>query len=246
MATETQAHVTNHRALPRSKALRGPFTPGTDEVCRTRRRASRSMTRARLISPSSVCTRANADTSIWPPHCPSPASRRRAARARLYAACHGRFPAAEAASGLQFRISRVVGLVNQLANQAKKRENETRWQQKRNASVASHRSAPCGIALRGPFTPGTDEVCRSRRVVSRRVRRALFLSLPAVCTRPKNITRIRSPRSIFCAISSRRTSHEYASGMPRAICGGGSSLGIAASDICPILPFFQSSNADKE
>jgi hypothetical protein len=204
------------------------------------------VTRARLISPSSVCTRANADTSIWRPPCPSPASRRRAARARLYAACHGRFPAAEAASGLQFRISRVVGLVNQLANQAKKRENETRWQQKRNASVASHRSAPCGIALRGPFTPGTDEICRSRRVVSRRVRRALFLSLLAVCTRPNNITWIRSPRSMFCAISSRRTSHEYASGMPRAICGGGSSLGIAASDICPILPFFQSSNADQK
>ena len=34
--------------------------------------------------------------------------------------------------------------------------------------------------------------------------------------------------------------------MPRAICGGGSSLGIAASDICPILPFFQSSNADQK
>ena len=94
-------------------------------------RASRSVPRARLISPSSVCTRANAATSIWPPPCPSPASRRRAARARLHAACHGRFPAAEAASGLQFRISRVVGLVNQLANQAKKRENDTRWQQKR-------------------------------------------------------------------------------------------------------------------
>ena len=37
MATETQARVTNYHALPRSKALRGPFTPGTDEVCRTRR-----------------------------------------------------------------------------------------------------------------------------------------------------------------------------------------------------------------
>ena len=93
--------------------------------------ASRSVTCARLISPSSVGTRANAATSIWRPPCPSPASRRRAARARLYAACHGRFPAAEAASGLQFRISRVVGLVNQLANQAKKVENDTRWQQKR-------------------------------------------------------------------------------------------------------------------
>ena len=126
-------------------------------------RVSWSVPLARLISPSSVCTRANADTSIWRPPCPSPASRRRAARARLHAACHGRFPAAEAASGLQFRISRVVGLVNQLANQAKKWENETRWQQKRNASVASHRSAPCGIASRGPFTPGTSEVCRTRR-----------------------------------------------------------------------------------
>ena len=31
MATETQARVTNYHALPRSKALRGPFTPGTDE-----------------------------------------------------------------------------------------------------------------------------------------------------------------------------------------------------------------------
>ena len=157
------ASVANHRAAPRSKALRGQFTPGTGKLCRTRRLVSRSVPLARLISPSSVCTRANADTSIWPPHCPSPASRRRAARARLYAACHGRFPAAEAASGLQFRISRVVGLVNQLANQAKKRENDARWQQKRHASVASHRSAPCGIALRGPFTPGTDEVCRTRR-----------------------------------------------------------------------------------
>ena len=94
-------------------------------------RASRSVPRARLISPSAACTQANAATSIWPPPCPSPASCRRAARARLYAACHGRFPAAEAASGLQFRISRVVGLVNQLANQAKKVENDTRWQQKR-------------------------------------------------------------------------------------------------------------------
>ena len=94
-------------------------------------RVSWSVSRARLISPSAACARANAATSIWPPHRPSPASCRRAARARLYAACHGRFPAAEAASGLQFRISRVVGLVNQLANQAKKRENDTRWQQKR-------------------------------------------------------------------------------------------------------------------
>ena len=99
MATETQARVTNYHALPRSKALRGPFTPGTDEVCRTRRRASRSVTRARLISPSAACTRANAATSIWPPPCPSPASRRPAPRARPYAACHGSFPAAEAALG---------------------------------------------------------------------------------------------------------------------------------------------------
>ena len=97
--------------------------------------ASRSVPRARLISPSAACTRANAATSIWPPPRPSPASCRRAARARLYAACHGRFPAAEAASGLQFRISRVVGLVNQLANQAKKRENDTRWQQKRKQAL---------------------------------------------------------------------------------------------------------------
>ena len=115
------------------------------------------------------------------------------------------------------------------------------------AKVGGFRPAAAGAkALQGPFTCGTGELRSSRRVVSRRARCALFLSLPAVCTRPKNITRIRSPRSIFCAISSRRTSHEYASGMPRAICGGGSSLGIAASDICPILPVFQSSNADKK
>ena len=120
-----------HRSAPCGIALRGPFTPGTGELCRTRRAPSRSVPRARLISPSAACTQANAATSIWPPPCPSPASCRRAARARLYAACHGRFPAAEAASGLQFRISRVVGLVNQLANQAKKVENDTRWQQKR-------------------------------------------------------------------------------------------------------------------
>ena len=61
--------------------------------------ASRSVPRARLISPSSVCTRANAATSIWPPPCPSPGSRRPAPRARPYAACHGSFPAAEAALG---------------------------------------------------------------------------------------------------------------------------------------------------
>ena len=156
-------------------------------------RASRSVPRARLISPSAACTQANAATSIWPPPCPSPASCRRAARARLYAACHGRFPAAEAASGLQFRISRVVGLVNQLANQAKKRENETRWQQKRNASVASHRSAPCGIALRGPFTPGTDEVCRTRRAPSRSVPRARLISPSAACTRANAATSIWPP-----------------------------------------------------
>ena len=189
-------------------------------------RASRSVPRARLISPSSVCTRANADTSIWPPHCPSPASRRRAARARLYAACHGRFPAAEAASGLQFCISRVVGLVNQLANQAKKWENETRWQQKRNASVASHRSAPCGIALRGPFTPGTDEVCRTRR--ARKPERA---------PRPINIPEQRMHTSKCChkhlaaALPQSGEPPPCASRaaiccMPRVIPGGGSSLGL--------------------
>ena len=104
------------------------------------------------------------------------------------------------------------------------------------AKVGGFRPAAAGAkALQGPFTCGTGELRSSRRVVSRRVRRALFLSLLAVCTRPNNITWIRSPRSMFCAISSRRTSHEYASGMPRAICGGGSSLGIAASRICRVV-----------
>ena len=104
------------------------------------------------------------------------------------------------------------------------------------AKVGGFRPAAAGAkASQGPFTCGTGELRSSRRVVSRRVRCALFLSLPAVCTRPNNITRLRSPRSMFCAISSRSTSHEYASGMPRAICGGGSSLGIAASRICRVV-----------
>ena len=193
MATETQAHVTNHCALPRSKALRGPFTPGTDEVCRTRRRASRSVTRAQLISPSAACTRANAATSIWPPPRPSPASRRPPPRARLYAACHGRFPAAEAASGLQFCISRVVGLVNQLANQAKKVENDTRWQQKRKhalrITMLCHAQKLCEAHLPPEPTRYAAQGARG----SRSVTRAQLISPSAACTRANAATSIWPP-----------------------------------------------------
>ena len=65
MATETQARVTNYHALPRSKALRGPFTPGTDEVCRTRRRASQELCLARLGAAPLLCSSQHFCTFFW-------------------------------------------------------------------------------------------------------------------------------------------------------------------------------------
>ena len=156
-------------------------------------RASRSVPRARLISPSSVCTRANADTSIWPPHCPSPASRRRAARARLYAACHGRFPAAEAASGLQFCISRVVGLVNQLANQAKKVENDTRWQQKRKHALRITMLCHAQKLCEAHLPPEPTRYAAQGASASRSVPRARLISPSAACTRANAATSIWPP-----------------------------------------------------
>ena len=152
-----------HRSAPCGIALRGPFTPGTDEVCRTRRAPSRSVRLARLISPSAVHTRSNARTRIWPPHCPTSALKPAPQLARgymLHAAGH--FRRRKLLRAAPTTSAGVVGL-NQLQMQGADGKKIQHRISRAAASVANHRAAPRSKALRGPFTPGTDEVCRTRR-----------------------------------------------------------------------------------
>ena len=95
------------------------------------------------------------------------------------------------------------------------------------ASVANHRAAPRSKALRGPFTPGTGELCRTRRARK-----------PEGAPRPINIPEQRMHTSKCChkhlaaALPQSGEPPPAASRaatccMPRAISGGGSCLGAA-------------------
>ena len=139
-----------HRSAPCGIALRGQFTPGTDELCRTRRAPSRSVPRARLISPSAACTRANAATSIWPPHLPHLGLEAGpAARTRLYVACRGTFPAAEAVRAAPTTSAGVVGL-NQLQMQGADGTNDTTSHQSR---CSKRCESPCCATLKSFARP---------------------------------------------------------------------------------------------
>ena len=98
------------RCTVRNSPVR-PIALGTDELCSSWRLASRHGCCARLLSPSAVCTlqmitqrfnhlTAPNRTEVAPAPCP-----------RLHTVCHGTFPAAKAALGLQPAscICRVVG-----------------------------------------------------------------------------------------------------------------------------------------
>ena len=150
MATETQARVTNYHALPRSKALRGPFTPGTGELCRTRRLVSRRVRLARLISPSAVHTRSNARTRIWPPHCPTSALKPAPQLARgyiLHAAGH--FRRRKLLRAAPTTSAGVVGL-NQLQMQGADGEMNTTSHQSRGSKRCE---SPCCATLKSFARP---------------------------------------------------------------------------------------------
>jgi len=55
------------------------------------------------------------------------------------------------------------------------------------AAGAIHRAAPCAVVSPGQFTPGTDELCRSRRLASLHVCCAQLLSHGAACNPPDRI-----------------------------------------------------------
>jgi hypothetical protein len=103
------------------------------------------------------------------------------------------------------------------------------------ATGAIHRAAPCSKAPPGQFTPGTDELCSGRRLTSRRVCCARFLSPSAVCTPANDDTRTRPSRCPSLASTRPCTLRAAINRMPRAISGGGSSFGTAASCISRVM-----------
>ena len=105
------------------------------------------------------------------------------------------------------------------------------------AAGAIHRVEPGAVAPPGRFTYGTDELCSGRRLASRRVCCARSISHGAVCIPPDDHTRIRSPCCPSPARGRPRTSRAASYGMPRAIAGGKSSFGTAASCICCVVGF---------
>ena len=105
------------------------------------------------------------------------------------------------------------------------------------ATGAIHRAAPCSKAPPGQFTPGTDELCSGRRLTSRRVCCARFLSPSAVCTPAGDDVRIRSPHCPSLARFRPCTLRAAINCMPRDISGGGSSFGTAASCTCRVVGF---------
>jgi hypothetical protein len=144
------ASVANHRAAPRSKALRGQFTPGTGKLCRTRRLVSRRVRLARLISPSAVHTRSNARTRIWPPHCPTSALKPAPQLARgymLHAAGH--FRRQKLLRAAPTTSAGVVGL-NQLQMQGADGTNDTTSHQSRGSKRCE---SPCCATLKSFARP---------------------------------------------------------------------------------------------
>ena len=139
-----------HRSAPCGIALRGQFTPGTDELCRTRRAPSRSVPRARFISPSAVHTRSNARTRIWPPHCPTSALKPAPQLARgymLHAAGH--FRRRKLLRAAPTTSAGVVGL-NQLQMQGADGEINTTSHQSRGSKRCE---SPCCATLKSFARP---------------------------------------------------------------------------------------------
>ena len=100
---------------------------------------------------------------------------------------------------------------------------------------AIHRAAPCSKAPPGRFTAGTDKQCSGRRLASRRVCCARFLSPSAVCTPANDDTRTRPSRCFSLASTRPCTLRAAINCMPRDISGGGSSFGAAASCTCRVV-----------
>ena len=104
-------------------------------------------------------------------------------------------------------------------------------------AAAIRGAAPCTIAPSDRFTPANDELCSVRRLASRHGCCARLLSPSAVCTPANDHTRIQSP---CCSKSARGrpcTLRAATYGTPRAISGGESSFGTAASCICRVVGF---------
>ena len=155
-------------------------------------------------------------------------------RAQLYTVCRGTFPAARAALGLQ-PAAAAVSLGNPSVRCRDGMGDIARLGSRAAATGAIHRAAPCSKAPPGRFTPGTDEQCSGRRLASRRVCCARFLSPSAVCTPANDDTRTRPSRCPRLASTRPCTMRAAINCMPRDISGGESSFGTAASCGCRVV-----------
>jgi hypothetical protein len=189
---------------------------------------------SRIVSPSAVCTPAGDDVRIRSPHCPSLARFR---PCTLRAAIN-RMPRAISGGGSSFGTAASCISVSSGNPSVRCREGMgdiARLGSRAAATGVIHRAEPCSKAPPGQFTPGTDEQCSGRRLTSRRVCCARFLSPSAVCTPANDDTRTQPPRCPGLASIRPCTLRAAINCMPRDISGGGSSFGTAASCTCRVV-----------